>query len=221
MKTLIVALLLSAPPVIDGPAEVPAGTPVVLATTVEENAAYYWQLLDSEQQLKVFSVCPEGAAASQICLLPTTSAGVYRVQLIRASIDEETVKPVIDVVTHNVTIGEPPPTPDPMPAPQPDVIEVTIAELAANVGDAATAVNLGAVFKILAGQNHASVDAMVKATEAAVKHTVAGKKEDWKQFLSGLDVVLTNLKEEGELKTVDDHKRVWSKIATGLMTVQK
>lgn len=209
----------AAPPAIDGPAEVPAGTPVIFTTIVEEGAAYKWQLLDSEAELKVFRVCPAEGQASELCLLPTTAAGVYRVQLIRATVDQETITAVIDVVTHSVQIGEPPPAPP--TTPPVDVVESTVRDLAAAVGDKATAVQLGAVFHILAGQAHASTEALMTATDAAVTVTVKGKAAGWQSFLDGLETMLSTLAESGKLNTVADHQVVWAKIASGLTAAAK
>lgn len=212
--------ILAAPPVIEGPEVIDAGTPVILTTEVVENTAYKWQILSNNAELKIYNICPVDEPAHQMCLLSTTSPGNYRIQLIAASIDDATVTPVIDIAEHLIEItgvipGTPPGTP---PV---GVIAKTVRDLALLVGDKATAKSLAGVFLILSRQSFDTPAQLLAATDASVTLTIKGKSEKWKVFMTGLEVILKKLSSDGKLSTVEQHQVVWKQIAAGLSLAAK
>lgn len=222
MKSLLLLLVLAAPPTIEVPDKIEPGHPVILQTVVDDNAAYLWQSLDKgAKPLTVFETCIPGEPKRQVCILPETKPGAYRVQLIRAVVDEATISPVIEIADVTVTIGDAPDEPDDPEPPNPGDVSMTVTELAKIVGDKETAGTLALQFVLVSGQDHKTVADLVAATDTLVAAATKGKEQKWKPFLDGLAVVLEKLAESGELRTVDDHRRVWRQIADGLVSATK
>lgn len=105
-------------------------------------------------------------------------------------------------------------------APGPENLAARVRRWAKKVDDyegrEAHALALAGVFRKLATADEVTVDGMLEATATANSAVLGDNLENWLPLLEPLGTELDVITEAGKLKTREDYKDVWLKIADGL-----